>query len=398
MKEKGRLAYSVNEENGLHVIAVGGFALSRGLTLEGLVISYILRRASAYDSLMQMGRWFGYRDGYAGLCRLFLTEDSIEHYEYVNEATKELKEDLRKMDSADLTPLEFGLKVRHHSSTLRITAANKMRHAQSTFFGIDPRGRAREGAFIFNSMGKNRSNRIKTKDFIHSLGEVSKNTLIEKPDFFWEDIYADKVLNFINSFELPNQNTELARVHGKKGYEKSFLQIYIEERFEELKLWDIALPNVKRPKPNERFYENGIIPGQEFFCRFRGGGILTNNFEIYKVNKQRRVAGFKGNDAKWGLTIEQVPNLEDSEVVYNEHRKKPLLVIQVFHPKPADNKSEFKITDSNCVTISVLFPGKTEIPIKEEKVYINSVAQLLGNIGIDEDEGEDEESDYYQNL
>ncbi len=75
-----------------------------------------------------------------------------------------------------------------------------------------------------------------------------------------------------------------------------------------------------------------------------------------------------------------------------------MLVIQVFHPQPADNISEFKITDSNCVTISVLFPGKTEIPIKEEKVYINSVAQLLGNIGIDEDEGEDEESDYYQNL
>ena len=48
------------------MIAVGGDVLSRGLTLDGLTTSYFYRRAGAFDTLMQMARWFGYRDGYAG--------------------------------------------------------------------------------------------------------------------------------------------------------------------------------------------------------------------------------------------------------------------------------------------------------------------------------------------
>ena len=62
----GSLAYSEHEASGLNVIAVGGLSLSRGLTLEGLTVSYFLRRSMMYDTLFQMGRWFGYRDG---ICR-----------------------------------------------------------------------------------------------------------------------------------------------------------------------------------------------------------------------------------------------------------------------------------------------------------------------------------------
>ena len=49
------------------VIAIGGNTLSRGLTLEGLVCSYFERRSRNYDTLMQMGRWFGFRNGYRHL-------------------------------------------------------------------------------------------------------------------------------------------------------------------------------------------------------------------------------------------------------------------------------------------------------------------------------------------
>jgi hypothetical protein len=56
----GKLDYQQNAEAGLHVIAIGGLALSRGLTLEGLTVSYILRNTAASDTLMQMARWFGY--------------------------------------------------------------------------------------------------------------------------------------------------------------------------------------------------------------------------------------------------------------------------------------------------------------------------------------------------
>ena len=55
------LNYDENEELGLRIIAVGGYSLSRGLTLEGLSTSYFYRNTKMYDTLMQMGRWFGYR-------------------------------------------------------------------------------------------------------------------------------------------------------------------------------------------------------------------------------------------------------------------------------------------------------------------------------------------------
>ena len=70
------LDYSANKESGLRVIAVGGNSLSRGLTLEGLSTSYFFRNSQMYDTLQQMGRWFGYRDGYDDLCRLWITEEA----------------------------------------------------------------------------------------------------------------------------------------------------------------------------------------------------------------------------------------------------------------------------------------------------------------------------------
>jgi hypothetical protein len=68
---KDALDYSENEETGLKVIAIGGDKLARGLTLEGLCVSYFVRTSKMYDTLMQMGRWFGYRPGYIDLCRLY---------------------------------------------------------------------------------------------------------------------------------------------------------------------------------------------------------------------------------------------------------------------------------------------------------------------------------------
>ncbi len=77
----------------LSVIAIGGNKLSRGLTLEGLTVSYYLRTSKMYDTLMQMGRWFGYRPGYLDLCRLYTTNDLIERYEHIAVASEELRQE-----------------------------------------------------------------------------------------------------------------------------------------------------------------------------------------------------------------------------------------------------------------------------------------------------------------
>ena len=120
------LNYGEYQETGLSVIAVGGMSLSRGLTLEGLMVSYFLRRSLMYDTLFQMGRWFGYRDGYVDLCRVWMPEEAQGWYQHIAESIEELRNELTRMQSVNATPKEFGLKVRSHPDALMVTARNKM--------------------------------------------------------------------------------------------------------------------------------------------------------------------------------------------------------------------------------------------------------------------------------
>ena len=108
------LDYFVNEQQGtyLSVIAIGGDKLSRGLTLEGLSISYYLRASKMYDTLMQMGRWFGYRPGYIDLCRIFTSDELTRWYKHITIASEEIRRDFDYMFLLKKTPKEFGLKVR----------------------------------------------------------------------------------------------------------------------------------------------------------------------------------------------------------------------------------------------------------------------------------------------
>ena len=130
------LDYAGNEAKGLWVIAIGGLKLSRGLTLEGLSVSYFYRNALAYDTLTQMCRWFGYRDGYKDLCRLFLLEGSYDHYFDVARAIRGLYEDLKLMQLSNGTPRDFGLRVRTSDTALMITAKNKLGTAKRVPFAL----------------------------------------------------------------------------------------------------------------------------------------------------------------------------------------------------------------------------------------------------------------------
>jgi len=129
------LDYFVSEQQDkyLSVIAVGGDKLSRGLTLEGLTISYYLRASKMYDTLMQMGRWFGYRPGYIDLCRIFTSDELTRWYKHITIASEEMRRDFDYMFLLKKTPKEFGLKVRTHPGVLKITAANKFRYKKIMF-------------------------------------------------------------------------------------------------------------------------------------------------------------------------------------------------------------------------------------------------------------------------
>ena len=127
---KDALDYSDNAATGLKVIAIGGDKLARGLTLEGLCTSYFLRTARMYDTLMQMGRWFGYRDGYLDVCRLYTSEEMVDWFGHIADAAEELRQEFDNMVAAGATPKQFGLRVKSHS-VLTVTSRAKMRNARA---------------------------------------------------------------------------------------------------------------------------------------------------------------------------------------------------------------------------------------------------------------------------
>ncbi|HKP90077.1 MAG TPA: Z1 domain-containing protein [Thermoleophilaceae bacterium] len=123
--------------DGVSIIAVGGDKLSRGLTLEGLSVSYFLRASRMYDTLMQMGRWFGYRPGYLDLCRLYSTRELLDWYRDITAANEELLLLFDEMAAVGGTPSDFGLRVRKSSDGLLITARAKMRHGREMRLSFD---------------------------------------------------------------------------------------------------------------------------------------------------------------------------------------------------------------------------------------------------------------------
>ncbi|SNT41084.1 Z1 domain-containing protein [[Luteovulum] sphaeroides subsp. megalophilum] len=127
---KDALDYAENDGTGLKVIAIGGDKLARGLTLEGLCTSYFLRTARMYDTLMQMGRWFGYRDGYLDVCRLYTSQEMVEWFGHIADAAEELRQEFDNMVAAGATPKQFGLRVKSHS-VLTVTSRAKMRNARA---------------------------------------------------------------------------------------------------------------------------------------------------------------------------------------------------------------------------------------------------------------------------
>ncbi|OYN88857.1 Z1 domain-containing protein [Parenemella sanctibonifatiensis] len=132
-----RLSYSDRDEEGQiipqTVIAIGGGTLSRGLTLEGLVVSYFLRSANTYDTLLQMGRWFGYRQGYEDLPRIWTTPKLQEHFTFLATVEEELRREVRTLAANAQTPRQVGVRIRTHPGTLAITADAKMQHAEEVY-------------------------------------------------------------------------------------------------------------------------------------------------------------------------------------------------------------------------------------------------------------------------
>jgi hypothetical protein len=202
---KDALDYVLNEGKGLKVIAIGGDKLSRGLTLEGLCVSYFLRASKMYDTLMQMGRWFGYRSGYLDLSRLYTTPELIEWFGHITDASEELREEFEMMASSGATPREYGLKVQSHP-VLTITSPLKMRTARNLMLSFS--GQLLETVSLYRDRNVLQRNLDAARRLVSTLGtpEVSPVRLRDGGrqnwvgGYLWENCVASEVVNFLTAY------------------------------------------------------------------------------------------------------------------------------------------------------------------------------------------------------
>ncbi|MEW9267815.1 Z1 domain-containing protein [Kineococcus endophyticus] len=168
------------------MIAVGGDVLSRGLTLDGLTVSYFHRSVGASDTLLQMARWFGYRPGYEDLCRVWLPEDVADQFRYVSGIVEELRGQLRAMKKQNLTPEDFGLKVRMHPETLKITSTVKMGGAEAKAWTVDIAGQRIETVLVDSKPETVAKNVVAVTQLVNDVESAYPNESWEDPTSPWQ--------------------------------------------------------------------------------------------------------------------------------------------------------------------------------------------------------------------
>jgi Z1 domain len=228
----------VAHRQGFNVVAVGGDKLSRGLTLEGLSVSYFLRASQMYDTLMQMGRWFGYRPGYLDLCRLFTTDDLRRWYRHIALAEVELRREFDRMKAAGLTPRRYGLRVREHPGGLLVTAMNKMSHARTQ--RLSYAGQLVQTAHFVTTSKVVRDNASCVGRFLDSLGgRQAAKPVSSEAAWLWKDVKPIQLLDgLLRDFSVAPEGWRL---------QKPELMEFISKQAGagELTSWTVALVNTK---------------------------------------------------------------------------------------------------------------------------------------------------------
>lgn len=237
---KDSLNYEEHKETGLKIIAIGGDKLARGLTLEGLCVSYFVRTTKMYDTLMQMGRWFGYRLGYLDLCRLYTTPDLVEWYGHIADAADELREEFEEMARTSATPEQYGLKVASHPVML-ITSPLKMRTAKTL--------RLSYSGTLVQTVAFSTSNEVLSGNLAAAVALIQKlPRRLESPVFrsrdgihdnwsqsyLWTNVPSVDVIAFLSGYQTP---AEAGKANSKVITE--FIQKMNE--IGELKNWSVGL-------------------------------------------------------------------------------------------------------------------------------------------------------------
>lgn len=291
-KRSQPLDYDQGGEHGVTVIAVGGFSLSRGLTLEGLTISYFLRNSMMYDTLMQMGRWFGYRPGYEDLCRVWIPADGVGWYAHIHEAMDDLQTQLKRMELAKATPEQFGLAVRSHPESLIVTARNKMGTGREFPMKVGLAGKLVETTRIRLDRTQLDRNRKAGQDLARAI--VARDLAAEHPSrgTLYGPVPVDLVRDFLRTFRADAADPLT---------DPRLMSDYIDARSDtELKEWDVLFASAQKPDaPVDE------LTGIRMRAYSRSVGEADLRQDVLAISGTSRRVGSPG-DERIGLSPDQI--------------------------------------------------------------------------------------------
>lgn len=396
LKSSGRLDYKENPS--LRVIAVGGMALSRGLTLEGLLTSYFYRNTATFDVLMQMGRWFGYRKGYEDIFQIWTSEESASWYDEISMASEDLKEELKEMFAQRLTPKDFGIKVRDNCQELQITASNKMRQAYTLDIQESFYGNIYETPYISLNADHNKINLKQVNWLVEELYKrnYAFNKFKNNTSLIVRDVPKEVITAFVKNIKSskvnPNFNTEY------------ILDFITDSNTVGLEKWDIVFQS----GDSNKCY--GVSHIESVKCAARTVHIENN---AIAVSSRRKLLSTQ--EGTYGLSEGQLnivkdkckeqwrkegknENREIPNKAYFEHLadRKPLLIIMLIEPVKVEGKDEKRklseyreaLGEDKMVAFAIGFPGVKDVKnvkhYKANKIYYQQFMQ---------DESEDVEYD-----
>lgn len=374
---KDRLDYD-NYENGLNVLAIGGYSLSRGFTLEGLTVSYLIRNTAMADTLLQMGRWFGYRDQYSDLCKLYIPDASFEWYAFIAQSIEELRSEFSIMEQGGLTPAEFGLKVRTSNTGLLITARNKMYHTDTVTLSES----FSEEAFSLRGIALDNLSRQRQvfTDFalksahIYGFKPAYNHVKAQNDKRFHliQKVSIDEVIDLLNEYEHSIDDS---------GRRQALIS-YIEERSDELAIWDIAIHKNylgENAKSQVRTFAGSSYRSDHVKTADGGGRILRPWEEVFGLT-----------DEQYGNAERQKEATKPSQTArfYRRNRSRPLLVLKAFDLYVGSKKEGVKKSEDpkykDVPAYAISFPKSSNH---------NPVSYVVNKVFIEDYFGEEDESD-----
>ena len=347
-----RLAYPEKDEKldkAPIFIVIGGNTLSRGLTIEGLTTSYFVRSTLAADTLMQMGRWFGYRRKYELYQRIFLTNKTKEAFVELTKLEEELRKEINDMKNKGLLPKDYPPRV--ENITISVTSKRKMQSSKICDFDYSSNLLQ---IFKFdrdNKIIKENNNTL--NDFIY---KIKNNTKVIKERILFYDVKFEFIKEFLEKFNI---NKDIRSFSNKEALIEWLDKCDKEKDYEN---WDVMLSTTKNGNASSRVGDYEVN-----WCTRTALKQFTNkdSFNIGVLNNPNdMIIDIEDKKDENLIKLIEEYKKKGTKFILNKIRniagkgKNPLLVIYLIDPQS-------KVINQNKekrISLSELFLGTDPIP------------------------------------